>query len=168
MIKSSVQKILMVASKKIRAERIALELSQEEFANFDDIESITINIDWKKSQMWGNNPQAEAKQILKSGLHTYFNSCRVVGSGYDKESTAVAEALNQCNGVLKLLYTIKENNITEKNANLFGYGSGYGILPRIEKGVGVSCYNSIFNKVGFKFYTLSSGKTFDVYKIEKL
>ena len=41
MIKSSVQKILMVASKKIRAERIALELSQEEFANFVDIKYAT-------------------------------------------------------------------------------------------------------------------------------
>ena len=41
MIKSSVQKILMVASKKIRAERIALELSQEEFANFVDIKYST-------------------------------------------------------------------------------------------------------------------------------
>ena len=37
MIKSSVQKILMAASKKIRAERIEIELSQEGVANFVDI-----------------------------------------------------------------------------------------------------------------------------------
>lgn len=41
MIENHIKKILISASKKVRAERIALELSQEEFANFVDIKYAT-------------------------------------------------------------------------------------------------------------------------------
>jgi hypothetical protein len=148
-----------------------------------DIEKITISIEWKKSKMWGNNPSAEAKVFYKNGICERFYSGSIGGCGYDKESTAVANSLNQCNSVLKLLYNAKnealEGNYNHetnevltgyksmKNHDLLGYGSGYGLLPSIEGGVGVSCYNAIFNKVGFNFKTLTSGKNFDVFVIEK-
>jgi hypothetical protein len=66
------------------------------------------------------------------------------------------------------LYTEKEKNVTAKNHEILGYGSGYGILPSIEGGVGVSCYPTIFKNVGFEFKTTASGKSFDAYSIEKI
>ena len=41
--------------------------------------------------------------------------------------------------------------IQADNRNIFGYGSGYGILPYFEGGVGVSSYYKIFNTIGLEF-----------------
>ena len=40
-------------------------------------------------------------------------------------------------------------------------------VRKISGGVGVSCYNSVFNLCGFKFEKTNSGKTFDCYLISK-
>lgn len=130
-----------------------------------------ISIEWKKSKMWGSNPSAECIYSYK-GEDGQLRSNRVFsgsigGCGYDKQSTAVANCLNQINEVLKSMYLIKNANIWESNHNLFGYGSGYGLTPSIEGGVGVSCYPSIFDKLGYKFEEIASGKTFDVFTITK-
>jgi hypothetical protein len=130
-----------------------------------------ISIEWKKSKMWGSNPSAECVYSYRDADGN-LRSNRVLsgsigGCGYDKESTAVAKCLNQINEILKLLYTIKNESTNESNHNLLGYGSGYGITPSIEGGVGVSCYPSIFSKLGYEFKTIASGKTFDVYTITK-
>jgi hypothetical protein len=132
----------------------------------DNFEGATISVEWKKSRMWGNNPKAEAR-IEKPDSRCFYESGSISGCGYDKESTAIAEAINQSNEFLKLLYLAKENDPTAKNGELLGYGSGYGILPRLEGGVGVSCYPRIFEKIGFDFHNSASGKTFDVYTITK-
>lgn len=139
-----------------------------------------ISMEWKKSRMWGNNPNAECwysytdiNGEYKSG---YVVSGSIGGCGYDKGSTAVAKCLNQINEVLKPLYAKKDKAIkglTKPDHNtihrdIFGYGSGYGILPSIEGGVGVSCYPEIFSSIGYKFSTQASGKTFDVYSITKI
>jgi len=89
------------------------------------------------------------------------------GCGYDKLSTAVAECLNQVNAVLRPLYLMKDKHTGKKNHEYLGYGSGYGILPNFEGGVGVSCYPRIFENVGYEFKTIASGKTFDVFTITK-
>ena len=70
MIKSSVQKILMVASKKIRAERIALELSQEEFANFVDIKYSTYKTFEQKGKITFEN---YVKILIKINKEEQFN-----------------------------------------------------------------------------------------------
>ena len=132
---------------------------------------VKISIEWKKSKIWGSNPKAEAWAtfINKSG-HTeslYVCSGSVGGCGYDKQSTAVANCLNQIKEVLKPLFSIKNDNIYIKNHDLIGYGAGYGILPIIEGGVGVNCYNRIFDKVGYNFTAIASGKNYDVYTITK-
>jgi len=135
--------------------------------------SVKISIEWKRSRMWGSNPSAEcwATFIDKDGNHnsTYVTSGSIGGCGYDKQSTAVANCLNQINEVLKPLYVVKDKAMpTDKqNGDILGYGSGYGILPSIEGGVGVSCYPRIFEKIGMKFETVASGKTYDVYTITK-
>jgi hypothetical protein len=133
-----------------------------------------ISMEWKKSKIWGANPSAEC-WFSYTDVNGNFNSGYVVsgsigGCGYDKGSTAVANCLNQINEVLKPLYIAKNNagKITDNNKcnhTLLGYGSGYGILPNIEGGVGVSCYPKIFEKIGYNFTTVASGKNYDVYTI---
>lgn len=133
--------------------------------------SVKISVEWKRSRMWGANPTAEAwcSYIGIDGNRNshYVKSGSIGGCGYDKLSTAVADVLNQFNEVLKPLYTFKNKNIEADNRELIGYGSGYGILPRIEGGVGCSCYPTIFDKIGYNFHSVASGKTFDVYEITK-
>lgn len=147
--------------------KIAKKLAHlQEIERSEDLESITVSVEWKKSRMWGNNPQADARVCDKQYGHNFLSS-RVSGCGYDKESTAIAEAINQSNSFLKALYQVKEQNPNAKNGELFGYGSGYGIFPRLEGGVGVSCYPRIFDKIGFEWKTTASGKTFDVYTVTK-
>ena len=134
---------------------------------------VKISMEWKRSQMWGNNPSAECWYSYKDAdgnrQSGYVVSGSIGGCGYDKGSTAVARCLNQINEVLKPLYTIKNNAVPmeQQNRDIFGYGSGYGILPSIEGGVGVSCYPKIFETIGYKFNTVASGKSFDVYTITK-
>jgi len=140
------------------------ELKNLEFSDLPKIETLTINVEWKKSNMWGMNPTAEA---YINGVGQ-VSSGSIGGCGYDKQSTAVARVLNQVPQFLKLMYELKNKNVEIKNHELFGYGSGYYVLPSFEGGVGVSCYPKIFEKIGYKFETVASGKTFDVYKITKL
>lgn len=132
--------------------------------------SVKISVEWKRSAMWGSNPNAEcwASFINKDGNRdsVYIQSGSIGGCGYDKLSTAVAKCLSQVDAVLKPLYELKNENIDAKNNDLIGYGAGYGILPYIEGGVGVSCYDRIFKKIGFDFKQVASGKTFDVFTIE--
>jgi hypothetical protein len=142
--------------------------------------SIKISVEWKKSQMWGANPTAEAWMtfINKEGSQDskYVKTVPVSGCGYDKLSTAVANVLNQFNEVLKPMYVkknalINHTQLTEAgrgNHKIFGYGSGYGILPYLEGGVGVSCYPRIFESIGYKFESVASGKSFDVFQITKI
>jgi hypothetical protein len=129
-----------------------------------EFKGAVVSIEWKKSRMWGNNPTAEA-HINTGSRHEFFNSGSISGCGYDKESTAVANAMNQSNEFLKLMCLEKEKAVKMDNRELFGYGSGSGVLPQLEGGVGVSCYNRIFNAIGFEFKNTASGKTFDVYSI---
>lgn len=129
------------------------------------ITQISISVDWAKNRTWGNCPKAEIRVCFSDNTCDNYESGRVTGCGYDKESTAVANALNQCNELLNALYTIKEAAPEAKNADLLGYGSGYGVLPYFEGGVGVSCYPRIFEKIGLKWESVSHGKTFDVYQV---
>lgn len=130
-----------------------------------EVKSITITIEWHKSQMCGNNAEATAEVRYRNGNYERFKSSRTSGCGYDKESTAVGEALTQINGLLKPMYILKNRKHNLKNHELFGYGSGYGLLPYFEGGVGLSCYPRIIEKIKGKIKHISSGKTFDVYNI---
>src|SRR5687768_756260 len=76
-------------AKKEAAElaRITSEKNQKE------VESITISIEWKRSRMWGHNPQCNAEIRHKDGsFSTAYATCS--GCGYDKESTVIADIFN--------------------------------------------------------------------------
>lgn len=133
----------------------------------NNIESITINVNWVKNPTWGYNPHATI--YTNNGDLT---EGKASGCGYDKESASIAEALNKNNDILKLLYTAKNKKMTLKNTNnhnILGYGSGYGVLPYFEGGVGVSSLLNIFRKLGYNitehhteksdFYTITKNKS---------
>ena len=142
------------------------DIDHIEFVNESKaIKKVTISVEWTKSATWGNNPKATAQVNYTDNTRETFASGSVGGCAFDKESQAVADALNQSDSLLKYLYQLKNKDVTKSNRDLIGYGSVYGLLPRFEGGVGVSCMNRIFESIGFRFETVSSGKSFTVYQI---
>lgn len=142
-----------------------------------EIESIEITVEWKKSAMYGQNPTAtvrvfgKVKQAEGFFDERYFKQFigKASGCGYDKESTAIASALNQCEPLLRLMYEVasRDENIGKKNQEIFGYGSGYGPLPYFEGGVGTSCFPKIFEAIGLTMGKVASGKSFDAWNVTK-
>lgn len=152
-----------------RIEKAAAKKIQSKLAHLLEIEQapefkyFNISVEWKKSAMWGANPRADAYDY-----NGRYDSGSVGGCGYDKLSTAVANVLNQSKALIKALYIVREQNADTDLRSIYGYGSGYGILPRFEGGVGVSCYPAIFEKIGFKFRQTASGKMYDAFEVTKI
>ena len=151
--------------RKMKNELAKLDKRFETIENAVIPKVITVTIEWNKNKTWGNCPKATVR--TSGNVFNSFESSRITGCGYCKESTAFAEAVNQVNGILKRLYSKKEKHPRTKNHKLFGYGSGYYNLPYFEGGVGVSCYPDIFKSMGYKMRHISGGKTFDVWEITK-
>ena len=138
-----------------------------------DLVEISIDVQWSKNRTWGANPTAEIRTA-----DGYFSG-HASGCGYDKQSAAVGSALNQSPAVMKVLYKAAEkalasgehfkkfNNGVISWGDLLGYGSGYGVLPYFEGGVGVSCFWSIFKGCGFSARSVASGRMYDVYMVER-
>ena len=133
-----------------------------------------IVVEWRRSRMWGANPAAD---VILAGAHTtgYASGC-----GYDKESAAVAEALNENPAALAMLYDLAESALNRGESprsadscsgfrweKPIAYGAGYSVLPYFERGVGVSCFFRMFEKAGYTARCTGSGKMFDCYEINK-
>jgi len=115
-----------------------------------------INVEWTRSRTWGNNPHAK---VYAPGCSTNGTAS---GCGYDKESAAVAEALNSNPEIMKLLYQyIDAGNILAYGVHVFAG------MPSFQGGVGVSCFARIFELMGYDWKTLACGKTFDAYEVAK-
>ena len=113
----------------------------------EKITNINISVNWVKNATWGYNPHA----TITTDFGTMTEG-KASGCGYDKESAAIAEALNKNNDILKLLYIAKNKKMTFKNNNnhdLLGYGSGCGVIPYFEGGVGASSLMNILKKLGY-------------------
>lgn len=96
--------------------------------NAGTLVEVKITMEWKRSQMWGANPTAEAWYRYKDAdgnlCSNYVKSGSIGGCGYDKGSTAVAECLNQINEVLKPLFAKKDKAMKidkRDNRDLLGY-----------------------------------------------
>lgn len=144
-------------------------------ANAPAFETVSVMVTWAKSRTWGANPTAEVLNLGDRRTVGHASGC-----GYDKESAAIAEALNQNPAALRVLYELGEAAIAQGSspksktactgynwAGCIGYGAGYGVLPYFEGGVGSNCFWSIFEKAGYKVRCSASGKMFDVYNLEK-
>jgi hypothetical protein len=129
-----------------------------------EITKITISVEWKKSATWGTNPTAECRIHTSNGYE--FLTGKASGCGYDKESAAIASALNQSTAIIKMLFDADKKDPESK---VYGYRSAKdGFFPHISGGVGVSCYRSVFALFGLNFECISYGKTYDSYLITKL
>lgn len=131
--------------------------------NSINIDFISISVEWHKSSVWGYNPSVEVR--TNNGI--FYGSAS--GCGYDKESSAIATALNSDYSCKKILYLMKNKGMTkdkQESRNILGYGSGYGVLPYFEGGVGFGCFESILKKAGFKC-SQNHGKMYDSYYFYK-
>lgn len=118
--------------------------------------SVSIVVEWHKSQTWGMNPRA---RVSAERIATYGSTS---GCGYDKQSAAIASAFNQNPEILKILYDHAEAG------GAFPYGvTVWAGLPSFDGGCGVSCFYSIFEACGHTFRQVASGKMFDVYEITR-
>jgi hypothetical protein len=146
--------------------------SVEESKDFNG--EFIITLEWNKSKMWGSNPRA----FTNYG----FNGSSIGGCGYDKTSTATAQALNDYLPILKLLFAKEEERLNTENKTqlsqedkerylirraFIGYGSGYGSLPHFEGGVGVSCHLDILKRLGLYAREITSTNNTNVYLIRK-
>lgn len=153
-------------------EKIKRVSKAEEFTG-----ELILTIEWKKSYTWGKNPRVSTNYG--------FIGSSIGGCGYDKQSTATAEALNNDLRILKLMYAKKNEELKNKkeeyteqngfktksergiNHFCFGYGSGYGILPYFEGGVGVSSHEGVIKSLGLNMRCITSTNNTDVYLIKK-
>lgn len=118
--------------------------------------AVSVVVEWHKSQTWGMNPRA---RVAAERVATYGSAS---GSGYDKQSAAIASAYNQNPEILKILYDHAEAGGT------FPYGvTVWAGLPSFDGGCGVSCFYSIFEACSYTFQQIASGKAFDVYEITR-
>ncbi len=176
------------ATKQIEKKTAAKLAKLDRVANAPDLTFISVSVDWVRSRTWGYNPHVE----VRTNTGTYYGTAS--GCGYDKESAAIATAINaspsimrvlyehaenECDSILKALYQLKENGLRAgktdasktactgvDNRNICGYGSGHSVLPYFEGGVGASCFWSILKDCGFKTIGHHS-KHSDFYSVEK-
>ena len=162
------EKLIKFLNKKRNEQIEGIKTKIKEVASSEDLidGQLIITLEWTASRTWG--------ATVKSYTNYGFVSGCVSGCGYDKESTATAQALNSRNNILKLLYNKKNEylkNATDQeikdNHAILGYGSGYNMLPSFEGGVGVSSHQHIFKDLGYSMACISSGKMSSVYVISK-
>lgn len=154
------EKIIVKITNK-RKREINREI-EKRFARVHEVEeaeapaAVSIVVDWHKSQTWGMNPRA---RVAAERVTTYGSAS---GCGYDKQSAAIASAMNQNPEILKILYDHAEAG------GVFPYGVDvWAGLPSFAGGCGVSCFYSIFEACGYTFRQVASGKMFDVYEITR-
>ena len=156
------QKKLLIEKEKREAQK-KIELFNkkcDQIASAQECKYLYINVNWVKNATWGYNPHAE---IRTREYHTGSAS----GCGYDKLTTAIAQALNEDITILKRLYNKYEEALRKgKSTREFvGYGSGY-TTPYFEGGVGYSSFKTIFDNLGAKVNTWREGKNWDSMIIE--
>lgn len=141
----------------------------------DEIKTVSILVEWKRSSVWGYNPTA---LVTINGKQQFGGTAS--GCGYDKQTAAVGTALNQSISVLAMLYRAKEtaleaappeirNNPESSNSKLIHYGAGYGVLPYFEGGVGMESFRGVFEACGLKLtHENHASRTNDYYYFERV
>ena len=166
--KITLEKVQQIAIKKASKEiekQTAKKMDQVKNidATIENIEDINIIVQHKKTNLGYQYKATLATEKTRiDGKYTG-------GWGYDKLSTALAEVLNQYQPLTKLMYNyiddkmFEEGSLTINNHKVLGYGSGYGILPHFESGVGVESFYTIFDNLGLKLTQVTD----EFYRITK-
>lgn len=140
-------------------ERVA---SERDNKNYDNI---IINIEWINSRIWGANPHVTI-WARETGVKNddYYGTAS--GCGYDKESSAVASALNNGCLLYKLWGKVDSGEWSSAPYGVSCYThAGLFPRPRFSCGVGISCMYKIAEWLGGTFRHVSGGKMFDVYEL---
>ena len=124
-----------------------------------DVVRMEINVEWKRSSTWGQNPHAYWHAELANGRRlSGHETCG--GCGYDKESTVVAEIFEQA--CIGMLWRMRKT----KKKEPYGCTVKDTWFPHFSGGVGMSCYFSIVEFLGGKMERVASGKTYDNYVVK--
>lgn len=127
----------------------------ERAANAPELRDLTVCVEWAKNRTWGANPTAT---VTANDSHHYETTGHASGCGYDKESAAIASAMNANAAVLRILYTHAEKG------GKFAYSVyTFAGLPYFDGGCGVSCFRNVFEGCGYEWRDLVHRKTFDSY-----
>lgn len=123
--------------------------------NMRPVQSITIQIEWKKSRVWGRNPHAVASVAFHDGTFEMSKTYKASGCGYDKASTVVADIFNEY-----LKYKLLEPGLPAERP--------YGVhvnekFAFFDGGIGISAYRAISEYIGGKWHEVANGTNFDVY-----
>ena len=132
-------------------------LKTQDMKEAGSLNYLKINIEWSRSKTWGYNPHAQA-WAQYANIGTLYNTGSASGCGYDKESAAVASAIND---IMKPF--ILKNFSTLKDPAIYGVCSNH---LEFEGGVGMSSFLKAFRACGYDVHE-SHGKTFDSYIIVK-
>ena len=144
----------------------------EAIGKAEDVESVTINVTWKRNPTWGYNPTAEVFVDTPSKVYKGIGTSS--GCGYDKQTAAVGSALNGINSIIKMLCDTKEKALEAgaaynySNRDVIAYGAGYGAVPYFEGGVGMSSFEHVFNACGYTLKHQNHTKTTDYYYFIKV
>ncbi len=162
----------------------------EKLVALPPVNRIKIKIRWTKSRAWVHNPTWEAwawGETAKGGSpitpnrdwHRYAKGGSIGGCGYDKQSTATAEALNALLKPYlfrlnpKLFTRVRNDNGTTKSGMPYGIDDGiHGTQkkmwtlwdPSFSGGVGVNCHEAIVCHLGGKIITHEGDDTWDFYE----
>lgn len=136
--------------------------------------TLSVCVTWARSRTWGTNPTATVYGDTKR------TEGHASGCGYDKESAAIADAMNQQPEALRVLYDMAEKALADgqrpdsKTActgycwhSLLGYGSGYSVLPYFEGGCGSNTIWAILQNGGYTVRHTHSAKALDCWTVDK-
>jgi len=117
---------------------------------------IEIEIEWKKSYMYGWNPEATIRWEDEAKNWHVKRGYKVSGYGYDKHSSVIASALND--NFKNWLFSIRNKSLKNKP---YGISFYKGSFPSFEGGVGMSCYPRIFKWLNWACFHVAEGEHYD-------
>lgn len=119
-------------------------------------QSVDISVEWSRSRTWGWNPHATVRGWAR------VTTDSASGCGYDKESAAIAGAMNANPEIMRILYDHAEKG------EAFPYSViTFAGLPSFDGGCGVSCFRSVFEACGYEWREVASGKTYNAYTMTR-
>ena len=148
-----------MTAKKTREEQKETQKRLDQIAEvelYEQPETVRISVEFKKSRTWGFIPHAT---VTGEKRRSYG---KAGGCGYDKESAAIAYAINENPEVLRILYDHAEKGLAFPYSVRIWAG-----IPSFDGGCGVSCFYNVFEECGYKFEQVANGKTFSAYTLTR-
>lgn len=122
-------------------------------------DTIEVDVEWRKSRIWGYCPVATARAYRDSLGWWSRTRGRAGGCGYDKHSAVLADVLNPL--LCSLLWTRRKGKWRKKENHPYGvsyYSDGFP--PTLEGGVGVNSTIDCMKWLGYDVLH-KEGKTWD-------